>query len=66
MRHYNIIITKNWDGRKCTTKKHVGAVVINYYPKLDASNVTNTPIGHVLHVNESKMLLMYIRIAKHN
>ena len=47
-------------------KKHVGAVVINYYRKLDASIVTNTPIGHVMHVNESKMLLMYIRIAKHN
>jgi len=38
-------------------------VVIDYYPKLDASIVTNTPIGHVLHVNESKTLLMYTRIA---
>ena len=63
MRHYNIIITNNWGERKRTTKKHVGAVVIDYYPKLDASIVTNTPIGHVLHVNESKTLLMYTRIA---
>ncbi|MGA7008416.1 MAG: hypothetical protein WB612_01635, partial [Nitrososphaeraceae archaeon] len=58
-----IIITNNWGDRKRTTKKHVGGVAIDYYPKLDASFVTNTPIGHVLHVNELKTLLMYTRIA---
>jgi len=39
-------------------------VVIGLYPKLDAAIVMNTPIGHALHVNVSKTLLMFITIAK--